>query len=141
MKIVGVTNGVVTDIVQFDPLVCKPFVAGLSFLEAQSVTVTLGDPAPIGLAIEPIDFGARLIAVVAAKNPAINEEVTVTANLPIGSTDTVVTFQLVEGGTVYSEPVHSGQAAHTYAFSQAGSYRIAVSSTNHGTQILEVVVQ
>ncbi|CEP67898.1 PKD domain [Moorella glycerini] len=77
----------------------------------------------------------------ASPNPAtVNETVVVTATLPDGAPDTEVIFQ-VEGGTAYTEPITNGQASHAYAFAQAGTYRIIVSSVNCGTATVEVMVQ
>jgi hypothetical protein len=77
----------------------------------------------------------------ASPNPAaINRTVVVTATLPDGAPDAEVIFQ-VEGGTAYAEPVTNGQASHAYAFAQAGTYKITVSSARCGSTMVEVTVQ
>ncbi len=99
--------------------------------------------------IEMIQNGANLdlrlydylIASSSAPSPtAVNAAVMVMATLPANSPDTEVTFKL-GGGVAYVEPVANGQASHSYAFAAPGTYRIIVSSTHHGSVIVEVVVQ
>lgn len=82
----------------------------------------------------------RLTASVNPNPAAVNATVTVTATLPVGTPDTTVTFQ-VEGGTIYTEPVTTGQASHAYAFAAAGRCRIICSSAHHGSAVVEVTVQ
>ena len=87
------------------------------------------------------DLNIVLYDIVQASAPAtasIDQTVTVTGAIPIGSPDTTIDFQ-VEGGAVYTEPVTSGSATHNYAFA-AGTYKINVSSAHHGKNSAEVVV-
>jgi hypothetical protein len=81
------------------------------------------------------------IAVKAAPSPAFADEIVeVTGILPSDTQDTQVAFQ-VEDGSAISEDVVDGQASHAYVFTSPGTYRIQVSSVNHGRAVAEVVVQ
>lgn len=81
-----------------------------------------------------------LSATVAPNPVAVNTATTVTANLPPGSPDAQVTFQ-VQGGAAYTEPVANLKASHAFAFASAGTYQVAVSSAHHGTAWVGVIVQ
>lgn len=76
----------------------------------------------------------------AAPSPASADEIVeVTGILSHDTQDAQVTFQ-VEGGSAISEGVVDGQASHAYVFTSLGTYRIQVSSANHGRAVVEVVV-
>lgn len=81
------------------------------------------------------------ITVKAVPSPAsVNEIVEVIAILPSDTQDAQVTFQ-VEDGSAIVEDVKDGQVSHAYVFTSLGTYRIQVSSANHGRAVVEVVVQ
>lgn len=81
------------------------------------------------------------IAAKAEPNPVhVDEIVEVTAILPADTRDTEVAFQ-VENGSAIAEGIVDGQANHAYVFVSPGTYRIQVSSVNHGRAVAEVVVQ
>lgn len=69
----------------------------------------------------------------------VNQVIMVTANIPAGSPDSTISFQ-VGDGPVEDMPIANDQAVKYYAFSSPGEYVITVSSINHGSASVEVTV-
>mgnify|MGYP000882386690 CR=1 FL=1 len=127
-------------------------------LPAGHLTIAIKDEALMDAVWASYDAGAKIELVkdnedqVVSVNPLlpieihvprevrVDEIVEAKAVLPGDTQDTQVTFQ-VEDGQAIAEDVQDGQASHAYVFVSLGTYRIQVSSANHGRAVAEVVVQ